>query len=60
VWKRGEVHIGFWARNPGEKIPLGMTMHIWKDNIKMRLRSVKWESTDWTNLAQIGTRGVFL
>jgi hypothetical protein len=51
VWGRGEVHTGL-LRKPEGRRPLGRPRHRWEDNIKMDLREVGWESTDWIDLAQ--------
>ena len=37
---------------PDGRRPLGRTRRRWEDNIKMGLKTVKWEGTYWINLAQ--------
>ena len=37
---------------PDGSRPLGKPMFRWKDNIKMDLQDVGWESMDWIDLAQ--------
>jgi hypothetical protein len=37
---------------PEGKRPLGRPTRRWKDNIKMDLREIGWESMDWMHLAQ--------
>ena len=36
---------------PEGRRPLGRPRRRWKDNIKMDIREVGWESIDWINLA---------
>jgi hypothetical protein len=38
--------------NPKGKRPLGRPRRRWVDNIKMNLRDIGWDGTDWTDLAQ--------
>jgi hypothetical protein len=40
------------VRKPAGRRPLGRPRHRWVDNIKMHHREIKWDGTDWTNLAQ--------
>jgi hypothetical protein len=35
-----------------EKRPLGIPRRRWEDNIKMDLREIGWDGTDWIDLAQ--------
>jgi hypothetical protein len=37
---------------PEGKRPLGRPRRVWVDNIKMDLRYIEWDSTDWVDLAQ--------
>jgi hypothetical protein len=37
---------------PDGKRPLGRLRRRWEDNIKMDLQEVKYEGTDWIELAQ--------
>jgi hypothetical protein len=37
---------------PEGKRPLGRPRCRWVDNIKMDLREIGWDGTDWTDLAQ--------
>jgi hypothetical protein len=45
------VHTGFWWGNL-RKRPLERPRRRWEDSIKMELRELGWESTDWIDLAQ--------
>jgi hypothetical protein len=38
--------------NPAEKRPLGRPRRRWVNNIKMNLREMRWDGTDWIRLAQ--------
>jgi hypothetical protein len=38
--------------NPEGKRPLGRPRRRWVDNIKMDLREIGWDGTDWIDLAQ--------
>jgi hypothetical protein len=45
--------LGFKSRGLSSIIcPLGRTRHRWKDNIRINLREIWWESVDWIHLAQ--------
>ena len=37
-------------KKPGGKRPLGRTRRRWDDNIKVYLKEVGWEDTDWIDL----------
>jgi hypothetical protein len=39
---------------PEGKRPLGRPRRRWVDNIKMDLREIGWDGTDWIDLAQDG------
>jgi hypothetical protein len=39
-------------RKPEGKRPLGRTRLRWVDNIKIDLREIGWDGTDWLDLAQ--------
>jgi hypothetical protein len=39
------------AGKPGRKRPVGRPRRRWKDNIKIDLRVVGWESVDWIDMA---------
>jgi hypothetical protein len=38
--------------NPEGERPLGRPRRRWVDNIKMDLREIEWDGTDWIDLAQ--------
>jgi hypothetical protein len=37
---------------PEGRRPLGRTIRMWVDNIKMDIREIGWDGVDWVNLAQ--------
>jgi hypothetical protein len=37
---------------PEGKRPLGRQRRRWADNIKIYLREIEWDGTDWTDLVQ--------
>jgi hypothetical protein len=37
---------------PEGRRPLGKPRRRWVDNIKMYLREIGWDGTDWTDLSQ--------
>jgi hypothetical protein len=39
------------VRKPDGKRPLGRPRRRWVDNIRMDLREVGWDTTDWIDLA---------
>ena len=39
-------------RRPDGKRPLGRPRRRWEDDIKMDLKEVEWEGTDWITVAQ--------
>jgi len=39
-------------KKPEEKKSVGRPRHIWKDNIKVDLKGISWDSVDWIHLAQ--------
>jgi hypothetical protein len=41
---------------PDGKSPLGRPRRRWVNNIKMGLRAIGWNGTEWVNLAQDGDR----
>jgi hypothetical protein len=41
-----------WVGKPEGKRPLGRPGRRWVDNIKMDLREIEWDGTDWIDLAQ--------
>jgi len=41
VWRRGEVHTGFWWGNLGGKRPLVRPRHRWEDNVKIDIQEVE-------------------
>jgi hypothetical protein len=47
AWGRGEVF-----GRPEEKRPLGRLMRRWEDNIKMDLREIGTDGTNWIRLVQ--------
>jgi hypothetical protein len=46
--------------NPEGKRPLGRPRCRWVDSIKIDLREIGWDGTDWIYLAQVGTNGGLL
>jgi len=36
---------------PKGKRPIGRFIRRWKDNIKMNLKSISWETVEWIDLA---------
>jgi hypothetical protein len=48
----GRVVYRVFVRKPEGKRPLGAPRRIWKDNIKIDLQEVSYESMDWIALAQ--------
>jgi hypothetical protein len=38
--------------NPAGRSPLGRLKRRWLDNIKINLREIRWNHTDWIDLAQ--------
>ena len=51
VGKR-KVAYGILVGKSEEKRPLGWRSHRWKDDIKMGLKELGWESMDWVDMAQ--------
>jgi hypothetical protein len=45
---------------PEEKRPLGRPRRRWVDNIKMDLREIGWDGTDWLDLSQDRVQWKFL
>jgi hypothetical protein len=39
---------------PEEKTPLGRSARRMDDNIKMGVKEIEWDGTDWVHLAQLG------
>jgi len=37
---------------PEEKKKVGRPRYIWKDNIKVDLKGIRWDSMDWIHLSQ--------
>jgi hypothetical protein len=35
-----------------ERVPLGRPRRRWVNNIKMNLREIEWDGTDWIDLAE--------
>jgi hypothetical protein len=54
VARKGEKRTAYniLVRKPEEKRPLGRPRRRWQDNIKMDLREIEWDGTDWIDLAQ--------
>jgi hypothetical protein len=50
-WGRRGMHVGYWWENQ-KKEPLGRPRRRWVDIIKMDLREIGWNSTDWIDLDQ--------
>jgi len=48
----GEPCTGFWWGDLRERDNLGRPRRRWEDNIKMDLRQVEYEGTNWIDLAQ--------
>jgi hypothetical protein len=46
------LHVGFWWEKPEGKGPLGRPRDRLKDNIRICLREIGWDSMDWIHLAQ--------
>jgi hypothetical protein len=42
------------------KRPLGRPRRRWVDDIKIDLRGIGWDGTDWIDVAQVGTSGGLL
>jgi hypothetical protein len=40
------------AVKPEGKRPIGRPRYRWRDNFKMDLREIEWDSMDWIGLAQ--------
>jgi hypothetical protein len=40
------------VREPEGRRPLGRPKRRWVDNIKMELREIGWDGTDWIDVAQ--------
>jgi hypothetical protein len=45
------MHIGYWWESQKER-PLGRPRHRWLDNVKIDLREIEWDDTDWIDLVQ--------
>jgi hypothetical protein len=54
VARMGEKRIAYriLVGNPEGKRPLGRPRRRWVDNIKMDLREIGWNGSDWMDLAQ--------
>jgi hypothetical protein len=52
AWGRGEVFTGFLVGRPEGKRPLGRHRRRWEDNIKMDLRELGIDGTNWIRLNQ--------
>jgi hypothetical protein len=52
AWGRGEVFTGCWLGGLKGKRPLGRRRRRWEDNIKMDLREIGIDGTNWVQLAQ--------
>jgi hypothetical protein len=48
----GRNAYGILVRKFEGRRPLGRPSHRWVDNIKMDLRDIGWNGTDWIDLAQ--------
>jgi hypothetical protein len=44
--------IQIFVQKPEGKRSLGISNHIWEDNIKMNLRDTEWKDVDWIHFAQ--------
>jgi hypothetical protein len=51
MWKRRNAY-RILAGKQEQKRPLGRPRCKWVDNIKMDLREIEWDGTDWIALAQ--------
>jgi hypothetical protein len=50
---RGKMFTGFWLGGPPEgKRPLGRPRRRWEDNIKLDIREIGIDGSNWTQLAQ--------
>jgi hypothetical protein len=45
------THIGYWWKSQMER-PLERPRRTWVDNIEMDLIEIKWDGSDWIDLAQ--------
>jgi hypothetical protein len=52
------MHIGCWWESQKEETT-GKTKTMWVNNIKMDLREIGWDGTDWIDLAQNRDHGSF-
>jgi hypothetical protein len=52
AWGRGEVFTGFLVGRPEHKRPLRRPRRRCEDNIKMDLREIGIDGTNWIRLAQ--------
>jgi hypothetical protein len=50
--EKGRVAYRVLVGRPEGKRPLGRPRHRWEDNIKMDLREIGFDGTNWTRLAQ--------
>jgi hypothetical protein len=50
-WGRIGMHNGYWWESQKER-PQGRPKNRWVDNIKIDLRDIGWDATDWIDLAQ--------
>jgi hypothetical protein len=48
----GEVFTGLWLGGPKVKRPPGRLRHRWEDNVKMDLREIGIDGTNWIRLAK--------
>jgi hypothetical protein len=39
------------VKEPEGRSPLGRPLHMWEDNIRMKLRQTVWNGADWMHLA---------
>jgi hypothetical protein len=52
AWRRGEVLYRILVGRPEAKRPLGRPRRRWEDNIKMDLREIRIDGSNWIQLAQ--------
>jgi hypothetical protein len=53
LWEKRNAYRILMEKLKGNR-PLGRPRRRWVDNIKMDLRKIGWDGTDWIDLAQVG------
>jgi hypothetical protein len=61
MWQKwiDEISVKCLVGKPEDKRPRGRPGRIWKDNIRMDIRELRWEVVNWIHL-RIGTSGGLL